>query len=627
MKAIRTMIIFLMMATIAIAYPVDVQLSANMAFTTAVYHCSDSICSSMTSYASAAGNPVSYTIDGVPSGNQYFAEYDFAACRVPHSYIIETNQFTSSPLQYSIDFSRQENCTAGINFVTANSRMALNSTAIVQASIDSIRILDPAGPQSVPSALTDIYSQNVTVSLYDNGILRSTQIVRIETNANADVYFNYTPMAAGNHTIEIRTTGNDDCTCQSSITSIDSTVIEVLQDHLSMSPIGNFTIYEGEQLNITITAIDAYNHPITYTVSGMPAGSQFFQPGNDALFSWRPGENQSGIYHVTFGANDGSIFVSETARITVLDTAVNATNQADLIMRAITLPSSIEGGNTISVSLAIENIGPAKNSTGAIILDGAEIGQIAFSIGADSVLNPSFLWNATNGMHTFTIALDPLNLIAETDETNNNLSVTFFVPRNITGGNGTVCTDSDGGLDPYVRGEVRRNGGISFTDFCVDNQRIYEGYCDMNGNSVQTIMACEYGCFDGACLASPAPRPPAKETPLEEEAKGISIKRIDIFGTDCLGYTLFEASARGTVYADVLIENTGTRDLRKVYVSFSIPELGIEGHDIVQVLKGKESVSKKIAIQAPLRKGAYDAKITVTAEGLRTSKYRLIEVY
>lgn len=77
------------------------------------------------------------------------------------------------------------------------------------------------------------------------------------------------------------------------------------------------------------------------------------------------------------------------------------------------------------------------------------------------------------------------------------------------GTNGTQpvynCTDSDGGIMPYIKGIVTY-GGLSYTDFCWNNGTnstnssvLAEFYCWSNYPS-RTLIYCPGRCYNGICL-------------------------------------------------------------------------------------------------------------------------------
>ncbi len=70
-----------------------------------------------------------------------------------------------------------------------------------------------------------------------------------------------------------------------------------------------------------------------------------------------------------------------------------------------------------------------------------------------------------------------------------------------------ICTDSDGGLDYYVKGCVSSyfktgyaGGGGGGCDRCLNSSTLSEQYCDENNNGNFTYYTCPYDCEDGVCL-------------------------------------------------------------------------------------------------------------------------------
>jgi PKD repeat protein len=62
------------------------------------------------------------------------------------------------------------------------------------------------------------------------------------------------------------------------------------------------------------------------------------------------------------------------------------------------------------------------------------------------------------------------------------------------------CTETDGGKDYFTKGTVTV-GGNEHTDTCSGNVNLMEHYCQGTGSGTET-HSCDYGCSNGACLAS-----------------------------------------------------------------------------------------------------------------------------
>ena len=101
---------------------------------------------------------------------------------------------------------------------------------------------------------------------------------------------------------------------------------------------------------------------------------------------------------------------------------------------------------------------------------------------------------------------------------------------------------------------------------------------------------------------------------LQRLANELSIKSINVrstCGTSC-----------NTVYADVVIKNTGNHELNDVYVKATIKELGVSGQKYIDLLvpykEEDESISQEvsIAIQLPstVQPGTYTLEVTASSE-------------
>lgn len=80
-----------------------------------------------------------------------------------------------------------------------------------------------------------------------------------------------------------------------------------------LAAIGNKSAGENQTLSFTVSATDVDGNPLTYSVSGLPAGATF----TNRVFTWTPGFSQAGSHSVTFTVSDGQAEDSETIAITV----------------------------------------------------------------------------------------------------------------------------------------------------------------------------------------------------------------------------------------------------------------------------------------------------------------------
>ena len=84
----------------------------------------------------------------------------------------------------------------------------------------------------------------------------------------------------------------------------------------TLNSIGDKSIDEGEQIQFTISAIDADQDSLIYSASGLPSSASF--DANTQTFTWTPNYAEGGSYpNIGFQVNDGADSDSESITITV----------------------------------------------------------------------------------------------------------------------------------------------------------------------------------------------------------------------------------------------------------------------------------------------------------------------
>ena len=120
-----------------------------------------------------------------------------------------------------------------------------------------------------------------------------------------------------------------------------------------LDPIGNKQVCATNLIEFTVTATDPNDDILTFTASPLPQGALFTQiDNNNALFSWKPDNDQIGIYTITFEVTDGTYTDSEIITMQVL--AIQA--------------CSITKGNVDRVSVASVMVDPENVKAGDYIM-------------------------------------------------------------------------------------------------------------------------------------------------------------------------------------------------------------------------------------------------------------------
>ncbi len=99
-----------------------------------------------------------------------------------------------------------------------------------------------------------------------------------------------------------------------------------------------------------------------------------------------------------------------------------------------------------------------------------------------------------------------------------------------------TCTDSDGGLNYNVKGNLNFNNLEFYSDFCNNNGQLNETYCVNNAAYSSLLYNCPYGCSNGACLPAPTNNNQTNQTNQTNPTTGTCTdsdggKNFDVKGT------------------------------------------------------------------------------------------------
>nr|WP_321497865.1 putative Ig domain-containing protein [uncultured Methanolobus sp.] len=233
-------------------------------------------------------NEVPVTFDATPVTDGYRIEYNSASSYTTGEY----NVSVSASTETGQDFSYSWNFTVDAE---------ASNNAPVLSHIES-RTVSETYPLTIELSATDDDGDTLTFG----------------TNASFGTLtgdtFTWTPdfYEAGIYNVEFNVTDGID---------VDSQTVQITVTNLDRKPvlsdIGNKTVNENSPLVFKVTATDADNDPITYSVTNMPANASFDTSSGE--FSWTPAYDQSGAYIVEFVASANGLDDSEQVTITVVD--------------------------------------------------------------------------------------------------------------------------------------------------------------------------------------------------------------------------------------------------------------------------------------------------------------------
>src|SRR5207245_1842212 len=106
---------------------------------------------------------------------------------------------------------------------------------------------------------------------------------------------------AGSYTAKVTVT--DSASPQASIAASKIVNVQTLVP-LALAVPGNQTVIAGTWINFTIAASVNIGDAVSFSATGLPAGSSFNQASG--VFSWKPSASQTGSYTIVFTATDSS---------------------------------------------------------------------------------------------------------------------------------------------------------------------------------------------------------------------------------------------------------------------------------------------------------------------------------
>jgi hypothetical protein len=79
-------------------------------------------------------------------------------------------------------------------------------------------------------------------------------------------------------------------------------------------------------------------------------------------------------------------------------------------------------------------------------------------------------------------------------------SVVNDCPNGCANGACLICTDSDDGRDYYTKGQAMDAKNSVYEDFCADATQVNEYFCNYTKVETR-LFTCPHGCKDGACIS------------------------------------------------------------------------------------------------------------------------------
>lgn len=282
--------------------------AANESFTVVVYSNHAPVLAAIPSQAGMLGTPLAFTLSASdPDGDVLSFSYAFVGAPPPQPPVISV-----MPTGV-VTWLQTQPGTCTVAFTVSDGKGGVDSKATTIAIVASNRppvlaaLATPTLPEGSPLTLTlsatDVDGDALTYSVSGNptGSLLSGST------------FIWTPSytQAGSYTLTFSVSddkgGTDSKTVTITVTSSNRPP--------TLASLANQSVTAGSTITVGLSATDPDNDPLSYSVTGSPAGASFA----GSMFSWTPTTAQAGTYLVTFTVSDYNGGTdSKTLSITVI---------------------------------------------------------------------------------------------------------------------------------------------------------------------------------------------------------------------------------------------------------------------------------------------------------------------
>ncbi len=185
-------------------------------------------------------------------------------------------------------------------------------------------------------------------------------------------------------------------------------------------------------------------------------------------FTW---EAQAGKHTIKAVADSGG-FVLETDETNNTETFTFSTLAPDLVIQSVSWsPDTPSKGENVIFSVTVKNQGNSRSSytNVNVYIDGSSRGlQDIAAIDPGDTVTKTYSWNALSGQHLVQIAVDEVNNVSESDESNNKHSFTFSTsPPDLVIENITWEPESPSKYDEVTFNVFVGNQGTGRADSCL----------------------------------------------------------------------------------------------------------------------------------------------------------------
>lgn len=159
-------------------------------------------------------------------------------------------------------------------------------------------------------------------------------------------------------------------------------IIEITQEQTAsppvFEPVAEQTVFEEQELTVTVHAQDPDNDPLIYSAANLPPGA-VFDPATQT-FPWTPAIGQAGVYSPQFTVSDGDLTDSVSVRITVLANPPAVSLSADPETIAVGEAATLFWTSTYADSASLEPVIGTVDVNGSLVVTPEETTLYTISV-------------------------------------------------------------------------------------------------------------------------------------------------------------------------------------------------------------------------------------------------------
>ncbi len=229
---------------------------------------------------------------------------------------------------------------------------ASETVALTVADVNRAPVLENIGNRTVSEGSNLTFTVSATDADGDSLTYSASSLPSGASFSSSTGAFSWTPDYSAAGTVSITFSASD-----GAATATETVVLTVSNANQApvLAGIDSQTVAENSSLTFTVSAFDADDDQLSFSVTGLPSGASF--SGSTGVFNWTPDYSDAGSYTMTFSVSDGSLSDSQSVAVTVTNvnrtpvlSSIGTKSVAEGALLSFAVSASDADGDTLSYS-------------------------------------------------------------------------------------------------------------------------------------------------------------------------------------------------------------------------------------------------------------------------------------